>query len=134
MEQGRLRNDPEIQELIEAESRSRTSRLAAGTVSGFRTQSAQSSRQTAGRSVGYPRHMRLHITVDDELVAELDQRAGSRRRSAFIAELIRRGLDDERRWDDIEASLGTIPDQGHEWDADPGEWVRQQRADQRRTG
>jgi hypothetical protein len=53
--------------------------------------------------------MRLHIAVDDELVAELDQRAGSRRRSAFIAELIRRGLDDERRWDDIEAALGSIP-------------------------
>ncbi|MGO9355626.1 MAG: ribbon-helix-helix protein, CopG family, partial [Mycobacterium sp.] len=28
--------------------------------------------------------MRLHITVDDELVAELDQRAGRRQRSAFI--------------------------------------------------
>jgi Arc/MetJ family transcription regulator len=84
--------------------------------------------------MGYSRHMRLHITVDDELVAELDQRAGSRRRSAFIAELIRRGLDDERRWDDIEAALGAIPDHGHEWDADPGEWVRRQRADQRRTG
>jgi Arc/MetJ family transcription regulator len=84
--------------------------------------------------VGYGEHMRLHITVDDELVAELDQRAGSRRRSAFIAELIRRGLDDERRWDDIEAALGAIPDEGHEWDDDPGEWVRHQRADQRRIG
>lgn len=78
--------------------------------------------------------MRLHITVDDELVAELDQRAGRRRRSAFIAELIRRGLDDERRWDDIEAALGAIPDEGHEWDDDPAEWVRRQRADKRRVG
>ena len=86
------------------------------------------------KPVGYSQHMRLHITVDDELVAELDQRAGSRRRSAFIAELIRRGLDDERRWDDIEAALGAIPDEGHEWDDDPGEWVRHQRADQRRIG
>ena len=84
--------------------------------------------------VGYSQHMRLHITVDDELVAELDQRAGSRRRSAFIAELIRRGLDDERRWDDIEAALGAIPDEGHEWDDDPGEWVRRQRADEHRVG
>lgn len=84
--------------------------------------------------VGYCGHMRLHITVDDELVAELDKRAGSRRRSAFVAELIRRGLDDERRWDDIEAALGTISGEGHEWDADPGEWVRRQRADQRRIG
>lgn len=78
--------------------------------------------------------MRLHITVDDDLVAELDQRAGSRRRSAFIAELIRRGLDDERRWDDIESALGSIPDGGHDWDADPAEWVRRQRADDRRVG
>jgi hypothetical protein len=78
--------------------------------------------------------MRLHITVDDDLVAQLDQRAGERRRSAFITELIRRGLDDERRWDDIEAALGTIGDTGHEWDDDPAEWVRRQRADHRRSG
>lgn len=78
--------------------------------------------------------MRLHITVDDELVAELDQRAGERRRSAFITELIRRGLDDERRWDDIEAALGTISDTGHEWDDDPAAWVRRGRADHRRAG
>lgn len=90
--------------------------------------------QVKRKLVGYSRHMRLHITVDDELIAELDQRAGSRRRSAFIAELIRRGLDDERRWDDIEAALGAIPDEGHEWDDDPGEWVRRQRSDRRRVG
>jgi metal-responsive CopG/Arc/MetJ family transcriptional regulator len=78
--------------------------------------------------------MRLHITVDDALVAELDQRVGPRQRSAFIAELLRRGLEDERRWDDIEAALGSISDTGHEWDDDPAAWVRQQRADQRRTG
>jgi Arc/MetJ family transcription regulator len=90
--------------------------------------------QVTWKLVGYSRHMRLHITVDDELIAELDRRAGIRRRSAFIAELIRRGLDDERRWDDIEAALGAIPDEGHEWDEDPGEWVRRQRSDRRRVG
>jgi metal-responsive CopG/Arc/MetJ family transcriptional regulator len=78
--------------------------------------------------------MRLHITVDDALVAELDRRAGERQRSAFITELIRRGLEDERRWDDIEAALGTISDTGHEWDDDPAAWVREQRADPRRSG
>lgn len=79
--------------------------------------------------------MRLHIALDDQLVAELDQRVGARRRSAFIAELIRRGLDDERRWDDIEASLGALPDRGHDWDDDPAAWVREQRqGDTRRTG
>jgi hypothetical protein len=71
--------------------------------------------------------MRLHIALDDAVVAELDRRAGSRRRSAFISELIRRGLEDEQRWDDIEATLGQISDRGHEWDDDPAAWVRLQR-------
>jgi Arc/MetJ family transcription regulator len=71
--------------------------------------------------------MRLHIALDDDLVAELDQRVGTRQRSAFIAELIRRGLDDERRWDDIEAALGSLSDTGHAWDDDPAAWVRRQR-------
>ncbi|MDP8978939.1 MAG: ribbon-helix-helix domain-containing protein [Actinomycetota bacterium] len=78
--------------------------------------------------------MRVHIVLDDALVAELDQRAGRRRRSTFIAELIRRGLEDERRWDAIEGALGTIGDSGHEWDDDPVAWVRRQRADRRRAG
>jgi Arc/MetJ family transcription regulator len=79
--------------------------------------------------------MRLHIQLDDELVAELDQRAGHRRRSAFVAELIRRALDDERRWDDIEAALGGLDDTGHDWDDDPAGWVRaQRRSDARRAG
>jgi metal-responsive CopG/Arc/MetJ family transcriptional regulator len=79
--------------------------------------------------------MRLHIALDDDLVADLDRRVGPRRRSAFIAELIRRGLEDERRWDDIEAALGAIADTGHEWDDDPATWVRAQRhGDARRAG
>jgi Arc/MetJ family transcription regulator len=79
--------------------------------------------------------MRVHITLDDELVAELDQRAGARRRSAFIAEIIRQSLDDERRWDELEKSLGSLSDEAHEWDHDPADWVRRQRrSDARRTG
>ena len=79
--------------------------------------------------------MRVHIALDDDLIRELDRRAGVRRRSAFIAELVRRGLDDERRWDDIEAALAQIPDTGHEWDDDPADWVREQRrGDARRAG
>jgi predicted transcriptional regulator len=79
--------------------------------------------------------MRLHIQLDDDLVAELDARAGRRRRSPFIAELIRRALDDERRWDEIESALGALDDSGHEWDEDPAGWVRAQRhADVRRAG
>jgi Arc/MetJ family transcription regulator len=79
--------------------------------------------------------MRLHIALDDDLVAELDRRAGPRRRSAFIVELVRRGLDDEQRWDDIDSALGQIPDSGHDWDDDPGDWVRRHRhGDTRRAG
>lgn len=79
--------------------------------------------------------MRLHIALDDDLVADLDRRVGPRRRSAFIAELIQRGLEDERRWDDIEAALGVIADTGHEWDDDPAIWVKEQRhGDVRRAG
>ena len=79
--------------------------------------------------------MRLHITLDDGLIAELDRRAGRGRRSAFIARTLERALDDERRWREIEASLGAIEDRGHEWDADPAAWVRAgRREDSRRVG
>jgi hypothetical protein len=74
--------------------------------------------------------MRVHISLDDRLVAQLDRCVGRRRLSAFIAETIRRALDDERRWDDILSSLGKIADTGHEWDSDASSWVRRQR----RTG
>lgn len=71
--------------------------------------------------------MRLHITLSDDVVRELDQRAGPRRRSAFIVAAIRAALDDERRWDLIESAIGTMTDHGHEWDDDSAAWVRQQR-------
>jgi hypothetical protein len=79
--------------------------------------------------------MRLHITLEDELVRELDGRVGPRRRSSFIAASVRRALDDERRWELIESAVGAIADDGHDWDADPGAWVREQRrADPGRVG
>jgi metal-responsive CopG/Arc/MetJ family transcriptional regulator len=79
--------------------------------------------------------MRLHISLDDDIVQQLDKRVGRRRRSTFIAETLRRALDDARRREDIEAGLGVIADEGHEWDADPAAWVRAQRfGDPRRVG
>lgn len=79
--------------------------------------------------------MRLHITLDDDLVRELDSRVGSRRRSSFISATIRRALEDERRWEDIEAGLGALAGSEHEWDADPAGWVSaQRRADPARVG
>jgi hypothetical protein len=79
--------------------------------------------------------MRLHITLRDELVRELDKRVGARRRSGFIARAVEAALDDERRWELIDSSLGSISEDGHEWDDDPASWVREQRrVDERRVG
>lgn len=79
--------------------------------------------------------MRLHIQLPDELTAEIDRRVGPRRRSAFIARTVERALDDERRWDEIMASLGAIGSEGHEWDEDTARWVEaQRRGDASRVG
>lgn len=79
--------------------------------------------------------MRVHITLRPELVKELDRRVGRRRRSGFIAQAVSQALDDERRWELIQASIGSIADVDHAWDGDPAAWVREQRrADDRRVG
>ena len=79
--------------------------------------------------------MRLHISLDDTLVSELDRFAGRRQRSAFITRAVERTLEEERRWREIEAALGSIDDHGHEWDEDPAGWVRRgRREDAHRTG
>ena len=76
--------------------------------------------------------MRVQIVLDDEVVAELDRRAGELHRDMFISESIQRGLF-EQRWDDIESALGTIRDSGHAWDDDPAAWAREQRRSTRET-
>lgn len=79
--------------------------------------------------------MRVHITLEDDLVRELDRRVGARRRSAYIARAVEQALDDDRRWELLESALGTISDRDHEWDDDAARWVREQRrADERRVG
>lgn len=78
--------------------------------------------------------MRLHLHLDDALVAELDDAVGQRQRSAYIGRAVRRLLDEDKRRIALRASLGLIDDFGHEWDDDPAEWVRQQRSDEKRAG
>jgi len=79
--------------------------------------------------------MRVHISLDDEVVVELDRRVGPRGRSPFLEKLLRVALDDATRWDEIESALGTVADTGHDWDADPAAWVSRQRSgDARRSG
>jgi hypothetical protein len=77
----------------------------------------------------------VHINLDDELVRELDRRAGPRGRSAYVAMTIRRALEDERRWEEIAGAVGSLAAGVHEWDTDPAEWIHSgRRADSRRTG
>lgn len=71
--------------------------------------------------------MRLHISLDDEIVRALDSRVGQRQRSTFIAAAVVRALDDERRWEEIEATIGALSEADHAWDTDPASWVRAQR-------
>jgi hypothetical protein len=79
--------------------------------------------------------MRLHITLDEDIVRELDRRVGARGRSAYIARAVERALDDEQRWELLESVAGSISDHGHEWDDNPGRWVRdQRRVDEGRVG
>ena len=77
----------------------------------------------------------MHIELDDDLVAKVDEIAGPRGHSAFVRRAIQEAVRQKVRWADIEAAAGVIADHGHEWDPDPAEWVRAQRhSDIRRAG
>ena len=79
--------------------------------------------------------MRLHISLDEQVVHALDARVVRRERSAFIAAAGVRALDDERRWEEIELAVSSLADSEHDWDADPAGWVQLQRtADGGRVG
>lgn len=77
--------------------------------------------------------MRLHITLADDLVAELDRRAGPRNRSAYMHAALRQALADDQRWEALQEAVGALT-QAHDWDDDPQAWVRAQRSDSRRVG
>jgi predicted transcriptional regulator len=79
--------------------------------------------------------MRMHIELDDELIAKVDELTGHRGRSAFVRRAIERAVEQEQRWADLDSAAASIDDSGHPWDDDPARWVRdQRRADQRRAG
>ena len=79
--------------------------------------------------------MRLHITLDDALVAELDRHVAPRQRSKFITDAIEDALARSRQYALLESVRGTISDTGHVWDPDPAAWVSEERfSDPRRVG
>lgn len=87
-----------------------------------------------GRIVCYGMAMRIHITLDDTLVAEVDRRVGVGQRSGYVASAVRTALESEQRWELIERAIGSIEDD-HPWSADPAEWVHSsRREDERRVG
>ena len=73
--------------------------------------------------------MRVHISIDDELLGRLDEQVGARERSNFIEHAIKQALDEVVRNDALESALGSIEDFGHDWDVDAAQWVRAQRTD-----
>jgi len=79
--------------------------------------------------------MRVHITLEEELVDEIDRRVGPRQRSAYIAEAVRKQIDSDRRWAKIRSAYGSISEDGHPWDPDVARWVHEsRREDPRRVG
>jgi len=79
--------------------------------------------------------MRMHIELDERLVAAVDEITGARGRSAFVRDAIARAVREHQRWERLERAAGAIEDTRHDWDADPAAWVRaQRRSDSRRAG
>ena len=79
--------------------------------------------------------MRMHIELDDALVAKVDELTGARGRSAFVRRAIESAVRDRERRTLLESAAGAVADREHDWDVDPAEWVRsQRRGDGRRAG
>jgi Arc/MetJ family transcription regulator len=72
-------------------------------------------------------HMRMHIELDDALVAQVDKLCGPRGRSAFVRSAIERAVRQELRWWDVETAAGALKNERHEWDDAAAAWVQQQR-------
>jgi Arc/MetJ family transcription regulator len=77
--------------------------------------------------LGYVSSMRIHIELDDELVAKVDKLSGPRGRNAFVRVAIERAVAQEQRWAALESAAGAVAEYGHGWDSNPLRWVREQR-------
>jgi Arc/MetJ family transcription regulator len=79
--------------------------------------------------------MRMHIELDDGLVAEVDQLAGARGRSAFVRAAVEFAVRRQQRRAALESAAGALASSPHDWDDDRASWVQAQRhADTRRAG
>jgi len=71
--------------------------------------------------------MRLHVELDDELVASIDRLTGRRGRTDFVRRAVETAVEQASRWAALEKAAGSIADRHHEWDDDPATWVQAQR-------
>jgi len=67
------------------------------------------------------------VDIDDDLISQVDRIAGAGERSAFVGIAIETAIRQATRWSNLDAAAGSITDEGHDWDADPSAWVRDQR-------
>lgn len=72
--------------------------------------------------------MRMHIELDDELVAQVDALSGPRGRSGFVRSAVEQAVQAERQHRLLEAAAGALAGTTHDWDEDPAAWVRAQRS------
>ena len=75
-----------------------------------------------------------HVLLPRELVEEIDERVGPRRRSEFVAATLREALDRRRQLELFEAAMAEARERGNggdppEWDTPEGTlaWVRSMR-------
>ena len=76
--------------------------------------------------------MRAHVVVPDDLIAEVDELVGPRKRSEFFVEAVRDRLRRERLKVAAEAAAGSlvgVDTPGWETSESATEWVREQRRD-----
>jgi Arc/MetJ family transcription regulator len=79
--------------------------------------------------------MHVLVELDDDLVAQVDRLAGPGERSEFVRTAEQRAVRQEVQWLAIGAAAEAIDHDGHDWDADPAAWFREQRrADTARAG
>ena len=75
-------------------------------------------------------HMRAHMIIPEEVIAEVDELVGSRQRSKFVTEAVREKLGRERlarELDRVAGSLANVDIPGWETPEAATEWVRSSR-------
>lgn len=68
--------------------------------------------------MGYLMCMRIHITLDEQTVREIDAVAGKRGRSAFIRDVVSKEAERQRKLKLFWSAVGSIPDFAPGWTAE----------------